>query len=259
MSCKSSQSLVNDFLKKLGNNIPYDVICENKRITEDINKKQSDSKGDVDVYSFIKKHDRSPVGTLIIRNDVKNNQVVVGIGSNPRKVVANDPTLNTITKLEQTRLNILHANIKDKKSIPAKYLLQFDLSTYASEGNKEFNSFLKKESNMAVFQQSVQDAYDATKFFLDRLKSLRNEPGNKLNLEYIVLSYGSEGRVILNQNVKLNTGFTLKKAYYDLFLEYYEDDRVKQFVVEKYPPHSSSTQGAHGILDNALYFDDYFN
>ena len=252
---KSSEDEVNNFLKKLGNATPYKVVCEAKRSS--MNKSEAGPEGlkaDLSVYSLVSRENSSIVGTLVIRNTVKNEQVMVGIGSNPRKVKPNDPALKTITKLENTRLNILKAEVINGDSVPAKYLLQFDLSTYASKKNKNFKSHFKNAPT--EFQPSVQDAYDATAFFLNALK---NSKQNQLELKYIVLGYGSLGKAILDQDVKLNNKLPIKDAYRNLFQEYQEHGLLKQFVLETYPPHSSGNYGSHGVLDTPRYFDNYFN
>lgn len=252
---KSSENEVNNFLKKLGNVTPYKIVYEAKRSS--MNKSEAGPEGlkaDLSVYSLVSRENSSIVGTLVIRNMVKNEQVMVGIGSNPRKVKPNDPALKTITKLENTRLNILKAEVINGDSVPAKYLLQFDLSTYASKDNDDFRSYFKK--NPFDFQPSVQDAYDTTAFFLNTLK---NSKQNELNLKYIVLGYGSLGKAILDQDVKLNNNLLIKDAYRNLFQEYQEHGQIKQFVLETYPPHSSGNYGSHGVLDTPRYFDNYFN
>lgn len=252
---KSSKDKANDFLKKLGNVIPYKIMCEAKRSS--MNKSEAGPEGlkaDLSVYSLVSKENGSVVGTLVIRDTVKNEQVMVGIGSNPRKVKLNDPALNTITKLENTRLHIIKAEIINGDSVPAKYLLQFDLSTYASKDNDDFESYFKK--NPVDFQPSVQDAYDATAFFLNAIK---NSKPNKLNLKCIVLGYGELGQAILDQDVKLNNQLLIKDAYRNLLQEYQEHGLIKQFVLETYPPHSSGNYGSHGVLDTPRYFDNYFN
>lgn len=271
----SSKDEADSFFEKLGIDSPYKLVCENKRTTFKIDtlvnegtrrnpswkvrelkkeKKENYSKNaDLDVYS-LKSDNGSSIATLVVRKNINNNQVIVGIGSNPRKVEPNDPALKTITKLENTRLNILNAEAINGDSVPAKYLLQFDLSTYASKKNKDFKSHFK--NNPTEFQSSVQDAYDATAFFLNAIK---NSKQNKLELEYIVLGYGSLGKAILDQDVKLNNKLLIKDAYQNLFQEYQEHSQIKQFVLETYPPHSSGNYGSHGVLDTSRYFDNYFN
>lgn len=273
----SSKDEADKFFKKFGTN-KYKIVCENKRTTFSIdtlinegtrrnpswkarklNKEEKESyskKADLDVYS-LESDNGSSVASLVVRNNIDNNQVIVGVGSNPRKVDPNAPALRTITKLENTRLNILNAKVIKKNNIPAKYLLQFDLSTYASKDNDDFRSYFKK--NPVDFQPSVQDAYDATAFFLNTLNNLKQ---NKLNLKYIVLGYGSLGKDILDQDVKLKlddgTLIKLKKAYQELLQAYQKSGQVKQFILETYPPHSSSNYGSHGVLDTSQYFDSYF-
>lgn len=272
---KSSKDEVDSFFEELGINSPYKIVCENKRTTfktdtltnegtrknpswkvrklESEEKEKYSKEADLDVYS-LKSDNGSSVATLVVRNNIDNNQVIVGIGSNPRKVEPNDPALKTITKLENTRLNILNAEVINGNSAPAKYLLQFDLSTYASKKNKDFRLHFK---NVPVeFQPSVQDAYDAVAFFLNVLK---NSNQNELNLKYIVLGYGSLGKAILDQDVKLNNKLLIKDAYRNLLQEYQEQGLIKQFVLETYPPHSSGNYGSHGVLDTPRYFDNYFN
>lgn len=271
----SSKDEVDNFFEKLGFDSPYKLVCENKRTTFKIDtlvnegtrrnpswktkelkreeKERYSKEADLDVYS-LKSDNGSSVATLVVRNNIDNNQVIVGIGSNPRKVEPNDPALKTITKLENTRLNILNAEVINGNSAPAKYLLQFDLSTYASKKNKDFRLHFK---NVPVeFQPSVQDAYDAVAFFLNVLK---NSNQNELDLKYIVLGYGSLGKAILDQDVKLNNKLLIKDAYRNLFQEYQEHGLIKQFVLETYPPHSSGNYGSHGVLDTPRYFDNYFN
>lgn len=271
----SSKDEADSFFEKLGIDSLYKLVCENKRTTFKIDtlvnegtrrnpswevrelkkeKKENYSKNaDLDVYS-LKSDNGSSIATLVVRKNINNNQVIVGIGSNPRKVEPNDPALKTITKLENTRLNILNAEAINGDSVPAKYLLQFDLSTYASKKNKDFKSHFK--NNPTEFQSSVQDAYDATVFFLNAIK---NSKQNKLELKYIVLGYGSLGKAILDQDVKLNNKLLIKDAYRNLFQEYQEHGQIKQFVLETYPPHSSGNYGSHGVLDTPRYFDNYFN
>lgn len=272
---KSSKNEADSFFEELGINSPYKIVCENKRTTfkidtltnegsrknpswkvrklESEEKEKYSKEADLDVYS-LKSDNGSSVATLVVRNNIDNNQVIVGIGSNPRKVEPNDPALKTITKLENTRLNIIKAEIINGDSAPAKYLLQFDLSTYASKKNKDFKSHFKNAPT--EFQPSVQDAYDATAFFLNALK---NSKQNQLELKYIVLGYGSLGKAILDQDVKLNNKLPIKEAYRNLFQEYQEHGLLKQFVLETYPPHSSGNYGSHGVLDTPRYFDNYFN
>lgn len=271
----SSKDEADSFFEKLGIDSPYKLVCENKRTTFKIDtlvnegtrrnpswevrelkkeKKENYSKNaDLDVYS-LKSDNGSSIATLVVRKNINNNQVIVGIGSNPRKVEPNDPALKTITKLENTRLNILNAEAINGDSVPAKYLLQFDLSTYASKKNKDFKSHFK--NNPTEFQSSVQDAYDATAFFLN---ALNNSKQNKLELKYIVLGYGELGQAILDQDVKLNNQLLIKDAYRNLLQEYQEQGLIKQFVLETYPPHSSGNYGSHGVLDTPRYFDNYFN
>lgn len=271
----SSKDEADRFFEKLGIDSPYKLVCENKRTTFKIDtlvnegtrrnpswktkelkreeKERYSKEADLDVYS-LKSNNGSSVATLVVRNNIDNNQVIVGIGSNPRKVEPNNPALKMITKLENTRLNILNAEVINGNSAPAKYLLQFDLSTYASKKNKDFRLHFK---NVPVeFQPSVQDAYDAVAFFLNILK---NSNQNELNLKYIVLGYGSLGKAILDQDVKLNNKLLIKDAYRNLLQEYQEQGLIKQFVLETYPPHSSGNYGSHGVLDTPRYFDNYFN
>lgn len=277
---KSSEEEADSFFEKLGIDSPYKIVCENKRTTFKIDtltnegtrknpswktkelkseeKEKYSKEADLDVYS-LKSDNGSSVATLVVRKNINNNQVIVGIGSNPHKVEPNDPALKTITKLENTRLNILNAEVINGDSAPAKYLLQFDLSTYASKKNKDFKSHFK--NTPTEFQSSVQDAYDATAFFLNAIKNSKQNKLelNKLELKYIVLGYGSLGKAILDQDVKLNNKLLIKDAYRNLFQEYQEQGLIKQFVLETYPPHSSGNYGSHGVLDTPRYFDNYFN
>lgn len=193
-------------LKSSGYEYKYDQPRNTTKIDEDA------EEGDLDTYIIKKTSTQQTVGTIVIRKQNDNGKeeineiLAIGLGTNPRT----DSNLDhsKVTKLEETRLNtllsakeLINPN-KDAMKLNkndyryAKYLLQFDISTLASDNDSDFKKNHKLSKPNSELIKDLQLAFETFKFFIQKVEQATKE--QKFQDYKIILGYGKMGKELFD-------------------------------------------------------------
>lgn len=141
--------------------------------------------------------------TLIVTNNLKldglkREQIVIGIGINPKKVVGGFDKANIA--LEATRRNGINAynNLKNKS---CKLYLQFDLTGKATENSKEVSEI--SNESLKILEKGLNQ-------FSSRI-------------DCIEIAWGKDGQNLLNRSVKK------KQSLNEILFPFMKQKRLYQF------------------------------
>lgn len=192
-------------LKSSGYEYKYDQPRNTAKIDGDA------EEGDLDTYIVKKNSTQQVVGTVVIRNKNSKEKVdekllAIGLGSNPR--TDNNPDHSKVTKLEGTRLNTLLSAkelINSNKDVMklkkndyryAKYLLQFDISTLASDNDSDFKKKHKLSKPDSELIENLQLAFETFRFFIQKAEQATKK--QKFQDYKIILGYGKMGKELFD-------------------------------------------------------------
>ena len=201
-----NNSDIGDLWKNLGlESSGYEYEYDQPRNTTKVD---DDAKeGDLDTYIIKKVSTQQIVGTVVIRNKNSKEKVdekllAIGLGSNPR--TDSNPDHNKATKLEGTRLNTLLSakelinpnkdamKLKKNDYRYAKYLLQFDISTLASDNDSDFKKKHKLSKPDSELIENLQLAFETFRFFIQKAEEATKK--QKFQDYKIILGYGRMGK-----------------------------------------------------------------
>lgn len=192
-------------LKSSGYEYEYDQPRNTTKIDEDA------EEGDLDTYIIKKVSTQQVVGTVVIRNKnskekINKKLLAIGLGSNPR--TDSNPDRSKVTKLEGTRLNTLLSakelinfnkdamKLKKNDYRYAKYLLQFDISTLASDNDSDFKKKHKLSKPDSELIENLQLAFETFKFFIQKAEQATKK--QKFQDYKIILGYGKMGKELFD-------------------------------------------------------------
>lgn len=192
-------------LKSSGYEYKYDQSRNTTKVDDDA------KEGDLDTYVIKKASTQQVVGTIVIRNKnskekINKKLLAIGLGSNPR--TDSNPDHSKATKLEGTRLNtllsvkeLINPN-KDAMKLNkndyryAKYLLQFDISTLASDNDSDFKKNHKLSKPNSELIEDLQLAFQTFRFFIQKAEQATKE--QKFQDYKIILGYGKMGKELFD-------------------------------------------------------------
>lgn len=190
-------------LKSSGYEYEYDQPRNTTKIDEDA------EEGDLDTYLIKKVSTQQTVGTIVIRKqdkEINEKLLAIGLGSNPR--TDSNPDHSKATKLEGTRLNTLLSakelinfnkdamKLKKNDYRYAKYLLQFDISTLASDNDSDFKKKHKLSKPDSELIENLQLAFETFKFFIQKAEQATKK--QKFQDYKIILGYGKMGKELFD-------------------------------------------------------------
>lgn len=231
-------------LKSSGYEYKYDQPRNTAKIDEDA------EEGDLDTYIVKKNSTQQVVGTVVIRNKNSKEKVdekllAIGLGSNPR--TDSNPDHSKVTKLEGTRLNTLLSakelinfnkdamQLKKNDYRYAKYLLQFDISTLASDNDSDFKERHKLSKPDSELIEDLQLAFQTFRFFIQKAEQATKE--QKFQDYKIILGYGKMGKELFD--VPIN-GHKNGKQYLELLSRSPFNKRLFKPEERYYPRHISN-------------------
>ena len=228
----------------------YEYKYDQPRNTTKIDEKAEE--GDLDTYAIKKVSTQQVVGTVVIRKQNDNDKegineklLAIGLGSNPR--TDSNPDHSKVTKLEGTRLNTLLSvkelinpnkdamKLKNNDYRYAKYLLQFDISTLASNNDSDFKKNHKLSKPDSELIENLQLAFETFKFFIQRAEKATQE--QKFQDYKIILGYGRMGKELMD--VPIN-GHKNGKQYLELLSRSPFNKHLFKPEEKYYPRHISN-------------------
>lgn len=233
-------------LKSSGYEYKYDQPRTTTKVDDDA------KEGDLDTYVIKKASTQQVVGTVVIRKQNDNDKeeineklLAIGLGSNPR--TDSNPDHSKATKLEGTRLNTLLSvkelinpnkdamKLKNNDYRYAKYLLQFDISTLASNNDSDFKKNHKLSKPDSELIENLQLAFETFKFFIQRAEKTTQE--QKFQDYKIILGYGRMGKELMD--VPIN-GHKNGKQYLELLSRSPFNKHLFKPEEKYYPRHISN-------------------
>lgn len=201
---------MDDLWKKLSlESSDYEYKYDQPRNTTKIDEKAEE--GDLDTYIIKKVSTQQVVGTVVIRNKnskekINEKLLAIGLGSNPR--TDSNPDHSKATKLEGTRLNTLLSakelinfnkdamKLKKNDYRYAKYLLQFDISTLASDNDSDYKKKHKLSKPDSELIENLRLAFETFKFFIQKAEEATKK--QKFQNYKIILGYGKMGKELFD-------------------------------------------------------------
>lgn len=251
-------------LESSGYEYKYDQPRNTTKVDDDV------KEGDLDTYVIKKVSIQQVVGTIVIRKQNDNDKeeinkelLAIGLGSNPRTDSNSDHS--KATKLEGTRLNTLLSakelinpnkdamKLKKNNYRYAKYLLQFDISTLASDNDGDFKKKHKLSKPDSELIESLQLAFETFKFFIQKTEEAIKK---QMFQDYkIILGYGKMGKELLD--VPIN-GHKNGKQYLELLSRSPFNKHLFKPEEKYYPRHISNAKFKQVRKVEQDQLQDYF-